>query len=230
MTLNDRQSEILEFLKQNVRASVKELAEKFFVCEMTIRRDLSEMEKCGYLNRYSGGAAFVNTEGLLPIEARLKLHEKEKKMISDKVDKYLKDEMTVFIDSSSTCINVIPVLTKYKNVKIVTNSVLGVLTAAKYHIPCTVSGGEYYERDMCLVGSAAQATLEEINADAAFFSSKAYSLDGIISDDDERQTAVRKTVMKNCPRNVFLFDGSKLNKKCIYTLCRASDVTEVIII
>lgn len=40
MILNDRQAEILDFLKENGRASVRRLAGTFYVSEMTIRRDL----------------------------------------------------------------------------------------------------------------------------------------------------------------------------------------------
>ena len=190
--------------------AVKELSSQLFVCEMTIRRDLSEMEKCGYLNRYNGGAVLSQSEGFLPIEARMKLHDKEKKLLSDRIEKHLKDDMTVYVDSSSTCLHVIPVLARFKNVKMVTNSVLAVLTAAKYHVPCTVCGGRYFERDMCLVGSIAESALNDINADAAFFSARGVSADGLITDDDEAQTAVRKVVLKNCPINVFLFVANLL--------------------
>ena len=56
MVLNDRQAEMAEFIKKNSRVSVKKLAEKFYVSEMTVRRDLKEMEKLGYVRRYNGGA------------------------------------------------------------------------------------------------------------------------------------------------------------------------------
>lgn len=230
MGLNERQAQIMEILKKEHSVSVKGLSSELFVCEMTIRRDLAEMEKRGYLNRYNGGAVLSSDEGFLPIEARIKLHDKEKKLLSDRIEKHLKNDITVYVDSSSTCLHVIPVLAKFKNVKIITNSVLAVMTAAKNHIPCTVCGGKYYEKDMCFVGSIAESTLAEINADVAFFSSRGVSEDGLITDDDEAQTAVRKVVLKNCPKNVFLFDGSKLNKKYVYTVCRRDDAHEVIVI
>ena len=65
MVLNDRQAEMAEFIKKNSRVSVKKLAEKFYVSEMTVRRDLKEMEKLGYVRRYNGGALARNDD-LLP--------------------------------------------------------------------------------------------------------------------------------------------------------------------
>ena len=58
----------------------------------------------------------------------------------------------------------------------------------------------------------------------------AYSEDGIISDFDERQTAVRKRVLKNSKKAVFLFERSKLGKKLTYTLSRRDEVSEVFVL
>ena len=49
MILNERQEQIIETLKKEKRISVKKLSEMFFVCEMTIRRDLKELEESGYI-------------------------------------------------------------------------------------------------------------------------------------------------------------------------------------
>ena len=67
MILNERQEQIIETLKKEKRISVKKLSEMFFVCEMTIRRDLKELEESGYIKRYSGGAMINSEEDLMPI-------------------------------------------------------------------------------------------------------------------------------------------------------------------
>lgn len=58
MEYKDRKKDILDILYANGRVSVSKLAKTLFVSEMTIRRDLSEMEKDGVLKRYRGGAVF----------------------------------------------------------------------------------------------------------------------------------------------------------------------------
>ena len=228
MILNDRQAEILDFLKENGRASVRRLAGTFYVSEMTIRRDLKEMERDGHVKRYSGGAIYCDDEGFLPAEIRRSLHSKEKSLIARQAEKYLRDDITIYIDSSSTCLYVIPLLAGYKNVRIVTNSVQCVLIAAKYRIPCTLAGGRYYEHDMCTVGSVTESFLRDINVDLCFFSSLGLSDDGVITDNDADQTAVRKAVMANAARVVILISGNKLHSKYLYTLCRAEDVADII--
>ena len=230
MVLNDRQKDILNYLKENERASVRCLAEVFFVSEMTIRRDLKEMELDGYVRRYNGGAVYCEDESFLPIETRRLLHAKEKSLIAHRAEKYLRNDITIYIDSSSTCLYVVPLLTGYRNVRVVTNSVQAVLLCARHRIPCVLAGGRYFENDMCTVGSATENFLREINVDLCFFSALGLSDDGVITDNDAEQTAVRKAVMANAASVVVLIAGKKLHGKYLYTLCRADDVAEVICI
>ena len=218
MTINERQKEILAILHQKGSVSVKELSKTLFVAEMTVRRDLNEMEKGGFLRRYRGGAALKIT-GEMPISERLLFDREEKEELARKCTAYLEDGMTVFIDSSSTCQYIIPYLSQYKNITVVTNSISALLTLGKLHLFCILIGGEYYEQDMCTVGPLAEQYVSELNVDVAFFTTSAITEDGTISDFDLKQTMIRKFVMKNAGKNVFLFEKEKLGKKHLYTLC-----------
>ena len=224
----ERHKEILELLYQKGKASVKELAGTLFVSEMTVRRDLIEMEKGGFLRRYRGGAVLKIKTGEMPISERLLLDRQEKDTLAAKCTAYLCDGLTVFIDSSSTCQYIIPRLAEYKNITVVTNSISALLALGKMHIACILIGGEYYEQDMCTVGSLAEHYVGGLNVDVAFFTTAAISDDGIISDFDLKQTAIRKHVMKNANQSIFLFEKEKFGKKLLYTLCTVEDTAAVI--
>ena len=226
--INERQKEILGILYQNGRASVAELSRTLFVSEMTVRRDLIEMEKGGFLRRYRGGAILKINMGEMPIGERLLLDRQEKEELAQKCTDYLSDSITVFIDSSSTCQYILPYLSQYKNITVVTNSISALLTLGKMHIFTILIGGEYYEQDMCTVGSLAERYVHELNVDVAFYTTAAISHDGVISDFDLKQTMIRKYVMKNANKNVFLFEKEKFGKKHLYTLCAAEDVTAIL--
>lgn len=228
MALNERQQKMLAHLQKKGCDSVKRLASIFFVSEMTVRRDLNEMEKSGYVQRYNGGASCLR-EDRLPIAMRKNLHEKSKKMLSERICGYLSDGMSVFIDSSSTSLYIIPFIAEKKGVKIFTNSAVCLRVAAKYHIPCTMAGGDYYEPDMCTIGPFAERFLREINVDIAFFSAMGVC-DNVVTDDNEKQTAVRIAVMENSKKNVFLMDNSKVDKKFLYTVPYPEDNTEIIVL
>lgn len=226
---NTRHTEILKILKKDGRATVKQLSQSQFVSEMTIRRDLEELEKGGYVRRYHGGAIYAGNSRQ-PIKSRKYLHLTQKEEILKHARKYLHNSMNVFIDSSSTCMYIIPLLAEYENIKIITNSVQNLLTAAKYHIPCIIAGGNYFETDMCCVGEGTESFLRKFNADVAFLSSAAFADDGTISDHDEGQTAVRKVMLEQAEKKVFYFDKEKLHKKMLYTLCKSEEADEVVLI
>lgn len=230
MTINARQHNMVKLIKSKERVSVKKLAETFYVSEMTVRRDLNELEKLGFVQRYNGGAVYNGNELIMPIKSRRRLHSDEKKNLSVQAKKYLHNSACIYIDSSSTCSYIIPFIAEYKDVKIITNSVYSLLCASKYHIPCIIAGGTYFENDMCTVGDYTQEFLHGINPDIAFFSVLGISDDGIISDISCEQTAVRKTVMKNSAVNVFLLDSTKQHKKYPYTLCKSEDADGIILI
>ena len=188
--MNERQKEILELVYKNGKMTVSQLSQTLFASQMTIRRDLAEMEKGGFLRRYRGGAVPKSNSGEMPITERILMGRKEKEALAEKCLPLLKNNMTIFIDSSSTCQHIIPHLVKYKNITVITNSISALLTLEKLHIHTIVIGGEYYEQDMCTIGSLAEQNVRNLNVDIAFFTTAAISHDGIISDFDLRQTMV----------------------------------------
>ena len=228
MKENPRQAEILDLLHKNGRMTVRALAKTLYVTEMTVRRDLAQMENGGYLKRYRGGAVLKADVREMPINERFFMDEGEKKELCLAAAAHLEDGMTVFLDSSSTCLYIIPHLCKYKGILVVTNSVKALTEASAYHIPCILIGGEYYAQDMCLIGPIAEQYTAELHFDVAFMTTAAYSENGIISDFDIRQTMVRRIAMKNAKKKIFLFEKSKLGKRLTYILCRKEDADAII--
>ncbi|MBE6656598.1 MAG: DeoR/GlpR transcriptional regulator [Ruminococcaceae bacterium] len=227
--MEERQRDILKKLYEKGRVSVAELAQTLYVSEMTVRRDLAEMEKGGYLRRYRGGAVLKQSDGEMPVSERYFMNREEKQALAQQASAFLSDGITVFLDSSSTCGYLLPYLARYKNVTLVTNSVKTLLAAAENHIPTILIGGEYYEQDMCLVGSLAEESVRALNVDLAFFTTAAYDGEsGVVSDFDLRQTAIRKLILKSAAKSIFLFESYKLGKRMLYTLCEKKDAFAVL--
>ena len=217
MVLNKRQEQTVELVKAEHRASVKRIAQHFFVSEMTVRRDLKILEESGYLKRYNGGAVYNKEFDHLPIESRKLLNTAEKRKLCERARCYLRDNCSVFIDSSSTCLNLVPMLADFKGITLITNSVQCLLAAERHHLKCTV-GVETVE------------FLRRFNVDVAFLSSRSISDEGIISDSDAPQTAVRRAVMQNSKKTVVLLERTKQHQKLLYTLCRRVEVDEIIML
>ena len=146
MELNERQQHIMELIREKGKIGVVSLAKELNYSEMTIRRDLTKMEKEGLLKR-SHGMALENDINSQPITTRSHAQDVEKRKLCKEAAQYLTDKMTVFLDSSSTCLYLVPYIAEHKEMTIFTNSVQVLLSAANFHIPCYLTGGKYYEKD-----------------------------------------------------------------------------------
>ena len=95
--MQSRRKDILNILCEKGRVSVGELSTTLFVSEMTIRRDLKDMENDGIVKRYRGGAVFCGIGGSSAISQRFFFDEAEKKLLSKKATEYLHDDATIYI-------------------------------------------------------------------------------------------------------------------------------------
>ncbi|MBQ2943002.1 MAG: DeoR/GlpR transcriptional regulator [Clostridia bacterium] len=223
MKLSERQKEIFNLICENKKMSVEELSTALYVSGMTVRRDLSELSRNGYVKRYRGGAMCLPENKSFPVSSRMHIEEDEKRALAKKAAEFLEDGLNIFIDSSSTSQFIIPHIKKFENVKIITNSVNALISASEFHIPCFIIGGEYLESDMCLIGASAEKQAENLNVDIAFITTQGITEDGIITDSSPDITGVKEEIMKNAKRTVFLFEKSKIGIKGLYTICRKND-------
>ena len=144
MELNLRQKEIMKILEVKGSVSVYELSKTLYASEMTIRRDLTDMEKGGFLRRYRGGAVLKINLGEMPIKERLLLYKEEKEELSKRCLPFLKDDLAVFIDSSSTCQYLLPHLTQFKNITRFISHRIGffiqaIFTSRKFYVLISIS-------------------------------------------------------------------------------------------
>ena len=97
---DSRHVEILQELDRKSVVSVKELKELFGVTDMTIRRDLIDLEKQGLLVRVHGGAHKKVKDSLLEASHSEKnlINIDEKRSIAKKCADLIENGDTVFID------------------------------------------------------------------------------------------------------------------------------------
>jgi len=225
--MNERQREIIDYLNIHKQATVTELAGKLYVSDMTVRRDLSYLEKKGHLKRYHGGA--VAPEHIMqPLQIRTHHNNKEKAELATIAAEYLEDGQMIYLDSSSTCSYLIPHIAKREGITVVTNSSRQLLLLSERNIPTILIGGNYYDKDMCCVGESTVAQIKKMNYDIGFFSSTGYKDDGRITDREPHQTAIRVAAMENSVKTIFMFDNTKLEKLYPYTVCNAKEAYRVI--
>ena len=230
MILNERQKKILAILNETGNVRVSGIARDLFFSEMTIRRDLEKMERDGLLKRTHGGAVVNRSDFQYPINYRAEINKDQKKHLAAEATKYLSDGQLIFFNSSSTLAYLLPYLDKYKNVRVVTNSVYLLFRLGQMHVPCTLTGGRYDEIDQSLLGRQAERFLSEINPDLAFLSCEALSDDGRVTDSNPDIAEIAKIVIRKAKTAVLLMDRSKLGALCPYDICTRDQLTDVILV
>lgn len=230
MELNKRQKMILQKVNSDGAVKVSELSKKLFFSEMTIRRDLALMEKEGLLRRVHGGAIANASDFQYPVNYRMNINTDQKKTLADSAIKYLKDNQVIFFNSSSTLSFLVPYLAKYKDLRIITNSVYLLSHFEKLHIPCVLTGGNYNEIEKCLTGRQTEEFLKAVNPDIAFLSCEALSADGRVTESDPDLAEIAKIAVQKSKTSIFLMDASKVGVTCTYDVCTTDRVSDVIVL
>ncbi len=222
----ERQEQIMELLGKTPAMRIGQIAAALYISEATVRRDLSAMEQKGLVRRVYGGVTLKKED--MPLELRRQEHAAAKEEIALRATALLRDGMTVFLDSSSTVQHLLPHLTRFHDMTVITNShkAMQELSTTKLRLICT--GGDLVKRNMAYVGRSAEAVLEHFCPEIAFVSSQGVGLDGEVTDASEGETALRQVVLRRALHTVFLCDSSKVGKKYLHRLGTLEQMGEII--
>ena len=163
-----RQKRIIELLQRDGHVRVPELSKLLNVSEITIRRDLSMLEKKSLLERTHGGA--ISTRQIhheVNYSNRLDFELENKDIIAKTAAGLIDDGDTVFINGGSTTFHVFRYINR-KNVKIVTTNAgcIGQINEDQ-GIELTLAGGLYSPRSNTFSGIFTNEILNRINANKA---------------------------------------------------------------
>lgn len=229
MLKKERQNNILEIIKERKYCTVNFLSKELFVAPITVRRDLTEMESAGLITRCYGGATVPEYENReVPFEIRNKSNFSVKEKLAEKASKLIRHGDVVFLDASSTVSHITEYLSSEQNLTVITNSALVAEKLKKKHIRCYLTGGMAVENSQAMVGSIAEQTISVLYANVCFFSAQGIDENGIISDQSEAESSLRRLMIKNSEKQYFLFDGSKYNKRFAFKICSAKDISDII--
>ena len=229
MALYNREDKYLSLLATGTH-SVKDLAEKLFISEPTVRRDILIMKEKELITCQRGIVNLKNkyADQRVPLFIRDLEFNEEKKIIAAKASKYIKDGDVIMLDPSTTAYCLLPHLISFKNIILITNGAKTALEAASMGVKTICTGGEMTLESFSYIGSDAEKTLGQYNADIAFFSCRGLSSNNIATDNSIWENSIRKIMIKNSKQNYLLCDKSKFDKIYLNTLCTEKEITGII--
>lgn len=226
----DQEKQILEILQSNEYASIEELAEKLFVSPSTVRRKLNALQKKGLITRTHGGAHLNDKNNFFPsFTFRVHQNSFEKKKMALAAIKLIKDGDLIFLDGTTSAFFIAEYLSEFKNIRVITNGIDTLSLLSKHQVSAYSTGGCVQEENRSvLVGHYAEKMIENFHADIVFFSAQSVDRDGEIYDCFEEENVIRKAMIKNATKKVFLCDSTKFGKTSPFHLCSLKDTDYIV--
>lgn len=229
MIKDERYEKILEILENERYISATALAKKLYVSLPTVRRDLTELQRRNLIIRSHGGAKKAeNGSYMIPLEFRKGVKQAEKKLLCQAAAKLVTDGSIIFIDASTTMLPLAEYLSQYKNLTVITNGIPMTLMLSKYGIKTFTTGGEVLESSRAYAGVYAEEFISHFNFDVMLFSSHGVTSNGNISDTSLPEAMLRRAVMKNTKKKVYVCDGEKFNVSAPYNVAPICEMDTVI--
>ena len=225
----ERFEKILEILSTGKYVSVESLSKQLYVSMPTIRRDLTAMQEMGLVARSHGGAIRITDLDAPPITFRIGVNSSEKMRLAAEAAKLLDDDAVIFMDESTTTLHLINHLPRFKNLKVVTNSMSVLQNLYRYKIQAYCLGGEFSRDTLSFYGRETENMVKRFGIDFMFFSSSAVNRKGFIADYSEESNSLRLCVLEQTDKKVFLCDKSKFGKHGAYTLAPLSEMDYLIL-
>ena len=205
---------------------VKQLASRFNVSEMTVRRDLDELRVVGRIERVRGGAVIVEPER--PFTETVIEHLAEKERIGAAAAALVEDGQTVMIDVGTTALQLARSLRDRELTVVTTNLAVYEELVAAPAITLVLPGGQVRRNYRSLVGLIAEETLRNMSADIAFLGAAGIDRRLVVRDSTVVEVPIKRAMIAAANRAVLLADGSKFATGAFLTVCQATDLATVV--
>ena len=220
MLPQQRREKILDLIREDGHAKVLQLSKIFKVTEVTIRQDLEKLEKDGFIEREHGGAYLKNIGlNVKNIVLQNQEHLAEKAAIARKALEHINDGDTIILDSGSTTTEIAKLITGFKNLTVITNSLNIALTlGVDTEINLVVTGGEFKAPTLSLTGQKAADFFEGLHVDKLFLATAGITLKAGLTYPSISDIVVKRAMIESANEVYLVADSSKIGKSSFASL------------
>jgi DeoR/GlpR family transcriptional regulator of sugar metabolism len=224
--MNERHKEILNLLVEKKEVSVNLLAEQLAVSGVTVRQDLNQLEKQGFIKRVHGGAVLNDTDD---ISTRLVFNYKQKMNIARKAASLVNEGETVLIEGGSTNALLARELGQKKGITIITPNVfIARELRENYDMSIILLGGLYQQQSESLVGKLAKLCIDHVNFHKAFIGVDGFTREAGFTGKDMMRAEINTYIAQKSQCVLVVTDSSKFGKVELTTYFGPDEVHYVI--
>lgn len=206
----------MQVVEAQGRATVGDLARRFGVVEMTIRRDLDELDGQRLLQRIHGGALRLEKRAVAepPVLERVRQQAGAKQRIARAVAAMVREGETIFLGSGTTTLAVAEALAGHSRLTVVTNALTVAETLAAHpSITVVVVGGFLRHSELSLIGHIAEAALHNIKVSKVIIGMAGIDVEFGLSSEHMQELMTDRAILGISDTIIIVADHTKLGHK-----------------
>jgi len=229
----ERQEQIAQIVAEAGRARVTELAKRFGVSAVTIRKDLLILEDEERLVRTHGGAISPRSSSRpeVAFTVRERLQRTQKSRIGAAAAALVEDGDSIVFDASTTALYVARHLKErqdWHQLTVVTNSIRIALELAGHPgITVLMLGGRVRWEALSVVGPLGDGVFRRVNVQKAFVGAVGLTLETGLSDAMEEEAQIKRSMVNAAHEIYALVDHTKWGRVASASFCRIDRLTAV---
>ena len=215
MSKKQRLEQIEKIVNRRGTIEISKLGETFGVTQMTIRRDLDELEAEGKIIRTRGGAMINNQDALRESPVYLRMNERSalKERLGEKAAMQLRDGQKVLIGSGSTICPFARMVDNTCRLIVVTQSLdIALELSTRSNISIIIIGGELRSNTLSTSGTMADQSLAHFRFDNSFLGVTAIDAEGRLYDRSLIEQGLYGQIRDLSPRITIIADSSKIGQ------------------
>lgn len=228
----ERIEEIAELLDKRGKLSLEQLEEYFpKVSQMTLRRDLFQLEEEGKIIRVRGGAMSVKEvqkSSGEPYTKKTTIHTDEKIEIAQKAAVLVDEGSSIFIDGGTTALYLAKELPDMVCTVFTNGIVVAKELAMKKNITINLLGGELIKDNLSTASPLSSLYFTDTNFELAIISASAFTPENGFSCGSQVEADLLRLVRKKAKFLYMMLDSSKIGKIMPYTFARPNDINVLI--
>lgn len=233
LSTHPRRQLIQDRLEQRGTCSYEELAAELGVSTMTIRRDLEDLVRQGAVIKTVGGVQRAHAPSYLyetALHSRLAVERDAKRAIARAALGLITDGQTLFLDGSTTCLELARLLAREKKrLTVVTNSVLVCMELGKNPaLTITGLGGHYDADSLCFVGPQAEDAARALFVDLACVGTKAFLPAKGTFESSLPSFRIKQIIARQCVHLALLVDHSKFGQRALSPVLDTTQIHTVV--
>ncbi len=230
MFAEERQERILTLLKRDKKVFLTELCKLLEVSAVTVRSDLTDLEKRGLLTRTHGGA-ILNNKASFEENSRQKevKNIRQKQAIAERAIEYVEDGDSIALDTGTTTMIFAEQLIKRNGLTVVTSDVkIALFLEENSDANIILLGGTVRHGYRCCVGPMAQRAMEGLFVDKCFMATNGLTAYQGLSTPNLEQAEIKRLMIEHSKQVIVLCGGEKIGRNSLVSVAPA-DVIHVLI-